>query len=43
MATSKARFKWTDDILINVIKYLQEFESHMEFRNYLFKSVATRI
>ena len=33
MATSQARFKWTDDKLINLIKCLQEFKSCMEFRN----------
>ena len=27
MATAKARFKWTDDKLINLIKFLQEFDS----------------
>ena len=26
MMTSQARFKWTDDKLINLIKYLQEFD-----------------
>ena len=33
MTTSQARFKWTDDKLINLIKCLQEFQSSMEFRN----------
>ena len=33
MATSQARFKWTDDKLINLIKCLQEFtNSYVEFR-----------
>ena len=27
MTTSKARFKWTDDKLNNLVKCLQEFES----------------
>ena len=27
MATSQARFKWTNDKLINLTKYLQEFKS----------------
>ena len=27
MVTSQARFKWTDDKLINLIKCLQEFDS----------------
>ena len=27
MATSQARFKWTDDKLTNLIKCLQEFKS----------------
>ena len=27
MTTSQARFKWTDDKLINLIKGLQEFDS----------------
>ena len=27
MVTSQARFKWTDDKLINLIKCLQEFKS----------------
>ena len=27
MATAKARFKWTDDKLINLIKFLEEFDS----------------
>ena len=34
MATSQARFKWTDDKLINLIKCLQIFKNSMEFRNY---------
>ena len=34
MATSQARFKWTDDKLTNLIECLQEFKSSMEFRNY---------
>ena len=34
MATSQARFKWTDDKLTNLIKYLQEFKNSIEFRNY---------
>ena len=34
MATSQARFKWTDDKVINLIKCLQEFKSSMEFRNW---------
>ena len=33
MATSQARFKWTDEKLVNLIKCLQEFKSFMEFRN----------
>ena len=33
MVTSQKRFKWTDDKLINLIKYLQEFKNSMEFRN----------
>ena len=33
MATLQARFKWTNDKLINLIKCLQEFKSSMEFRN----------
>ena len=33
MTPSQARFKWTDDKLINLIKCLQEFTSSMEFRN----------
>ena len=33
MATSQARFKWTDNKLINLIKCLQEFKSSMAFRN----------
>ena len=33
MATSQARFKWTDDKLINLVKYLQEFKSSMDFKN----------
>ena len=33
MTTSQARFKWTDDKHINLIKYLQEFKNSMEFRN----------
>ena len=33
MATSQARFKWTDDKLVSlIIKYFQEFEcSHVKF------------
>ena len=27
MATSQARFKWTDDKLTNLIRYLQELKS----------------
>ena len=34
MATSQARFKWTDDKLTNLTECLQEFKSSMEFRNY---------
>ena len=34
METSQARFKQTDDKLINLIKCLQEFKSSTEFRNY---------
>ena len=34
MTTSQARFKWTDDELINLIKCLQKFKSSMKFRNY---------
>ena len=33
MANSQARFKWTDDKLIDLIKCLQEFKKSMEFRN----------
>ena len=33
MATLQARFKLTNDKLINLIKCLQEFKSSMEFRN----------
>ena len=33
MATSQARFKWTDEKLVNLTKCLQEFKSFMEFRN----------
>ena len=32
MATSQARFKWTDDKLINLIECLQEFKGSMGFR-----------
>ena len=32
MATSQARFKWTDDKLINLIECLQEFKGPMGFR-----------
>ena len=32
METPQARFKWTYDKLTNLIKYLQEFKSSMEFR-----------
>ena len=31
MATSQALLKWNDGRFINLIKYLQEFESSMEF------------
>ena len=34
MVTLQACFKWTDCKLINLIKYLKEFKSFMEFRNY---------
>ena len=34
MVTLQACFKWTDCKLINLIKYLKEFKSSMEFRNY---------
>ena len=30
MVTSQARFKWTDEKLINLIKRLQEFKTSME-------------
>ena len=33
MVTSQARFKWTDDKLINLIKCLQECKSSRKFRN----------
>ena len=33
-STSQARFKWTDDKHINIIKCFQEFTSSMEFRNW---------
>ena len=33
MATSQARFKWTDYKFIDLIKCLQEFKSSMVFRN----------
>ena len=33
MAISEARFKWSDDKLINLIKCLLEFKSSTEFRN----------
>ena len=33
MATSQARFKWTDDKLSNLMKCLQELKSSKEFRN----------
>ena len=33
MATSQARFKWTDDKLTNLIQCLHECKSSMEFRN----------
>ena len=33
MATSQARFKWTDDKFVNLITCFQEFKSSMEFRN----------
>ena len=32
MATSQARFRWTDDKLINLIECLQEFKGSMGFR-----------
>ena len=32
MATSQARFKWTDNKFLNLIKCLQEFDSsHVKF------------
>ena len=33
LETSQARFKWTNDKLINPVKYLEKFKSFMEFRN----------
>ena len=33
MATSQARFKWTENKLINLIKHLEEFKSFVKFRN----------
>ena len=33
MTSSQARFKQTDDKLINLIKCFQEFKNSMEFRN----------
>ena len=31
--TSQARFRCTDDKLVNLVKYLQEFKSSVEFTN----------
>ena len=33
MATSQARFTWTDDKFVNLITCLREFKSSTEFRN----------
>ena len=33
MVILQVHFKWTDDKLIIVVKYLQEFKNSLEFRN----------